>query len=151
MKTFTFVMLSALTCGSVASAQPFQSVPGRSRALPFASVLHNGVDAKAQVGRSGKKLANCCLAAARHKLPCRVCRRARLPRCSPFGCLKPRRCGHAVIKLPMPTCSVPSVTPCSMTKTAQSVVGVCIRLPRATLCPIRGRWCRMTSKAVSRL
>ena len=54
MKTFTFVMLSALTCGSVASAQPFQSVPGRSRALPFASVLHNGVDAKAQVGRSGK-------------------------------------------------------------------------------------------------
>lgn len=56
MKTFTFVMLSALTCGSVASAQPFQSVPGRSRALPFASVLHNGVDAKAQVGRSGKKI-----------------------------------------------------------------------------------------------
>lgn len=56
MKTFTFVMLSALTCGSVASAQPLQSVPGRSRALPFASVLHNGVDAKAQVGHSGKKI-----------------------------------------------------------------------------------------------
>lgn len=56
MKTFTFVMLTALVGGSVASAQPLQTVPGRSRALPFASVSHNGVDAKAQVGRSGKKV-----------------------------------------------------------------------------------------------
>lgn len=54
MKTFTFVMLTALVSGSVALAQPLQTVPGRSRALPFASVLHNGVDAKTQVGRSGK-------------------------------------------------------------------------------------------------
>ena len=62
MKTFTFVMLTALVSGSVASAQPLQTVLGRSRALPFASVLHNGVDARVQVGRSGKnfgKLLSC--------------------------------------------------------------------------------------------
>ena len=55
MKTFTFAMLAAFACSSVASAQPFQLTTARNTGFPFASVLHNGSEAKAKVGRSGKQ------------------------------------------------------------------------------------------------